>query len=305
MLYYYYVEKGENIMKNSIRAILAMIAILPCALFFTACGGEKVEIAQAQQVYADAIENTTEITTDFKIVTTMKMEMKIDQGTVKSNITSTVKKSGEITEVDGVKNYDNVKLYTKIKGSASMGKATEKMDSEAILGKIDDNFYTVDKKNKTYVEADEYDIAELSGALTSILGESSVEMPISPSDFMEVDFESETMKVSAEKFGSDKYVVTVKGYEIVDYGMSQIKINGKAKITLKGGKLAEISLDFKIYTPKADADLSGDVVDPSLFTEQSMKIKCTMKVTYGKQSIDDMPASLEGYKKVADSLVIA
>ena len=86
MLYYYYVEKGENIMKNSIRAILAMIAILPCALFFTACGGEKVEIAQAQQVYADAIENTTEITTDFKIVTKMKFEMKMDKGTVKSKI---------------------------------------------------------------------------------------------------------------------------------------------------------------------------------------------------------------------------
>ncbi len=286
-------------MKNSIRALLAMIAILPCALFFTACGGEKVEIAQAQQVYAEAMTNTTEITTDFKIVTTMKMEMKLDQGTVKSDITSTVKKSGEITEVDGVKNFDNVKLYTKIKGSASMGKATQKMDSEAILGKIGDNFYTVDTKNKTYVEADEFDIAELSGTLTAVLGESSEEMPISPTDFMDVNFESETMKVSAEKFGDDKYVVTAKGYEIAD-GM---KIDGKAKITLKGGKLAEISLDFKIYTPKADADLSGDVVDPSLFTEQSMKVKCTMKVTYGKQSIADMPASLEGYTDASELMI--
>lgn len=288
-------------MKNSIRAILAMIAILPCALFFTACGGEKVEIAQAQQVYADAMTNTNEITTDFKIVTKMKMEMKIDQGTVKSNITSTVKKSGEIKEVDGVKNFDNVKLYTKIKGSASMGKATQKMDSEAILGKIGDDFYTVDKESKTYIKASSQDVAELSGAITAILGESSAEMPISPSDFMDVDFESETMKISAEKFSGDKYVVTVKGYEIVD-GM---KIDGNAKITLKGGKLVEMSFNFNIYTAKEDVDLSGDVIDPDLFTEQSMKVKCTMKVTYGKQSIADLPKSLDGYKEVTDSFFIA
>lgn len=288
-------------MKNSIRAILAMIAILPCALFFTACGGEKVEIAQAQQVYADAMTNTNEITTDFKIVTKMKMEMKIDQGTVKSNITSTVKKSGEIKEVDGVKNFDNVKLYTKIKGSASMGKATQKMDSEAILGKIGDDFYTVDKESKTYIKASSQDVAELSGAITAILGESSAEMPISPSDFMDVDFESETMKISAEKFGSDKYVIAVKGYEIVD-GM---KIDGKAKITFKGGKLVGMSFNFNIYTAKEDVDLSGDVIDPDLFTEQSMKVKCTMKVTYGKQSIADLPKSLDGYKEVTDSFFIA
>ena len=288
-------------MKNSIRAILAMIAILPCALFFTACGGEKVEIAQAQQVYADAMTNTNEITTDFKIVTKMKMEMKIDQGTVKSNITSTVKKSGEIIEVDGVKNFDNVKLYTKIKGSASMGKATQKMDSEAILGKIGDDFYTVDKESKTYIKASSQDVAELSGAITAILGESSAEMPISPSDFMDVDFESETMKISAEKFGSDKYVIAVKGYEIVD-GM---KIDGKAKITFKGGKLVGMSFNFNIYTAKEDVDLSGDVIDPDLFTEQSMRVKCTMKVTYGKQSIADLPKSLDGYKEVTDSFFIA
>ena len=288
-------------MKNSIRAILAMIAILPCALFFTACGGEKVEIAQAQQVYADAMTNTNEITTDFKIVTKMKMEMKIDQGTVKSNITSTVKKSGEIKEVDGVKNFDNVKLYTKIKGSASMGKATQKMDSEAILGKIGDDFYTVDKESKTYIKASSQDVAELSGAITAILGESSAEMPISPSDFMDVDFESETMKISAEKFGSDKYVIAVKGYEIVD-GM---KIDGKAKITFKGGKLVGMSFNFNIYTAKEDVDLSGDVIDPDLFTEQSMRVKCTMKVTYGKQSIADLPKSLDGYKEVTDSFFIA
>jgi len=281
-------------MKNSIRAILAMFAILPCALFFTACGGEKVETAQAQQVYTEAVTATSEITTDFKIDTKMKYEIKDGSKTNKTNITSVIKKTGEVTEVGGVKNYDNVRLYSKVVGESEQSDEVNGykywVDSETVLGKVGDYFYSIDNKNKTYEKEYDY-VSDFADDIFDLFDDNMGDQTMTPSSFIELDFESETLKVTTEKFGDKKYVITAKGYEI----MNGMKLEGTAKITLKDGKVAEVSYNFKGYTPKEGVDVSKDADNASLYTEKVMSAECTVKVTYGKQSIAKMPTSLDGY----------
>ena len=280
-------------MKNSIKTVLAMFAILPCALFFSACGGEKVEIAKAQQVYQETSTNTSEITTDYKVETNFKFSLKEDTlGETEGSVNGTIIKTGEV--VDG--NYDNVKLYIKsnvtAKSFSPYYDTQGTMKKEKVLAKVDGKFCEIDKLVKKYNEINKTELEMgLMGALEDV-GESDAST-VNPISFLNIDFEeiakeNSTLKLNVEKFGDSKYVFTMEGYELIE---KVGKIESKITIISEANKIVEMKFDVKSFTLKE----KGNPEKAEDFTEQTMSVNGSMKVSYGKQKID-VP-SLKDYKK--------
>ena len=280
-------------MKNSIRTVLAMFAILPCALFFSACGGEKVEIAKAQPVYQEASTNTSEITTDYKVETNFKFSLKEERiGKTEGSVNGTIIKTGEV--VDG--NYDNVKLYVKSNATAKSSSANFEtqgtLKKEEVIAKVDGKFCEIDKLSKKYKEVGESELKMgLMDALEDV-GDSDIST-VNPISFLDIDFseitkENSTLKLNVEKFGDSKYVFTMEGYELMG---KEGKIECKITIVSEAKKIVEMKFDVKSFTLKEN----GNPEKAEDFTEQAMSINGSMKVSYGKQKID-VP-SLKDYKK--------
>ena len=140
-------------MKNSIKAIFAMLAILPCALFFTACGGEKITTEAAQEAFAAAVEQTGEVTSDFQMKINLKFGSKLTPTPTNIEVGTTVKKSGEATIKDDEVNIDKVKaeiVFDKV----DIGTGDAIADGTKLqVGKIGDKILLLNhmKEGKAYM----------------------------------------------------------------------------------------------------------------------------------------------------------
>ena len=294
-------------MKNSIRAMLAMIAILPCALFFTACGGEKITAEQANEAFAAAITETGNVSTDYKIELNAKISGNYEGQSISANAKGTFVKTGEAVknEADGTYNIDAVKVGLSVESTSKLANVESKMNFNYSAGKVGDKFVLVDnsnKDNKVYQDIGEMAQAlfglNISELLTEIMGiaGSDTELPIP--DITEIDFsnlalESETMKLDAVKTGDKDFKLTFNGYEI-DADMA-MKLDGKFTLVIKNGKFASLSANFTMYTPDmANITETTDFTDASIYKTKMISLDGSIKMTYGAQKVS-LPSSLTGY----------
>ncbi len=283
-------------MKNSIKAIFAMLAILPCALFFTACGGEKISTEDAQAAFAAATATTGSYDSDFKLEINGKFvaytaftEKDKDE---KIELKATIKKSGKATGTDGVPDIKDVKASLAAEIKVDGSKEATKLN--AVAGTIGDELVLVnDTKNKTYMSADAYsdifaeDIAGLIQAAMTLMPSGDEDIMIGLDAF---DFESETMKLTAEKTGDKDYSLKFKGYHIFEYG---VKLSGEVTIEIKDNKFSKITVNLDVLTSATDEAAK----DPDNYKTKAMHLEGSVKISYDKQSIT-LPSSLEGYTDV-------
>lgn len=294
-------------MKNSIRAMLAMIAILPCALFFTACGGEKITTEQANEAFATAITETGNVSTDYKIELNAKISGNYEGQSISANAKGTFVKTGEAVknEADGTYNIDAVKVGLSVESTSKLANVESKMNFNYSAGKVGDKFVLVDnsnKDNKVYQDIGEMAQAlfglNISELLTEIMGiaGSGSELPIpdiTEIDFSNVDLNSETMKLEAVKTGDKDFKLTFNGYEI-DADMA-MKLDGKFTLVIKNGKFASLSANFTMYTPDmANITETTDFTDASIYKTKMISLDGSIKMTYGAQKVS-LPNSLTGY----------
>ena len=292
-------------MKNSIRAMLAMIAILPCALFFTACGGEKITTEQANEAFATAITETGNVSTDFKIELNLSGSLINDGESASGNIKGALVKTGEaIKNEDGTYNVDAVKVGVTINGSLKNSNQKNELNYNYSAGKVGDKYVVVDnnkKDNKVYQDFSEFSqffgmsIGELISAIIGDeeSGSESLLPDLPEIDFSEISLESETMKLDAVKTGDKDFEITLKGYEIIlDIGM---KIEGKCTVVIKDSKLSSFNVDVKVYAPDQSAMTeTTDPTDASIYKTKVANLKGSIKMIYGEQKVN-LPKDLTGY----------
>lgn len=106
-------------------------------------------------------------------------------------------------------------------------------------------------------------------------------------DFDAMLFESETLKLEAEKTGDNNYTLKFNGYIFIE---GEGKIVGNIEIKIKDGKLSLIDVDFTGYIPEDAAD----VANLDKYTKETVSIDAKIEMSYGKQTIN-LPSSLDGY----------
>lgn len=287
-------------MKNSIRAMFAMLAILPCALFFTACGGEKITTEEAQAAMVAALTETGAVTTDYKIELNAKISGEFTEGVnTDINLKASLKKAGEATTstTDDSVNVDNVKFGIDYEATmkASGQKATQ--EGAMVIGKVGDNFVMADTTNKLYSNVSSemqaffaMDIQTTLASLIEMAG-SMGDIDLSGLEGMITD-ESETITLTAEKTGDKDFKLVFKGYQII--AESGLMLDGKITLTIKDGKFSKLTVDGAAYVFSAtDADETA-MADKANYTEKVADAEVTLKMTYGKQTVT-MPTSLDGY----------
>lgn len=279
-------------MKNSIKAIFAMLAILPCALFFTACGGEKITTEEADAAFAAAMTETGKVSTDFKIE--LKANYKIFKGMMgvekdqKGEVTGTLKKAVTTSEKDGETTVDDVKMSVSLK-------AVDEINM--VIGKNNGKYLLMDTNAKTYVEIPEGfdtvvtgDISELIDLLIETImaetGGSAMPDEMPSIDFSEMSLESETIKLTATKTGENDFNLNMKGYILMP---SMAKISGEIKIEIRDGLFSKLSIDLDMFTMKVatDAEPSAeDVVNADKYTEKVVHVDGSIKMSFEKQKIE-------------------
>jgi len=280
-------------MKNSIRAILAMFAILPCALFFTACGGEKISTEQANTAFASAITETGKVSTDYKIDLDLAYTDVLSNTTVKA--VGAVVKTGEITKTGDTVNFDAVKSSANATVTTKVGKSAEvKTAFGYVVAKGTDGFVIVDTIKEAYTSVpEEYtqligmdlagSIQSLIEAISSSIGggdEGSTSGIDIETDFDLATLTTDTMKLTAEKNGDGNYTLTLKGYEIDEDNYQ--KTEGKVVIKIKDGKFASMSVDMTIYTTE---DTGADLTKAKSYNKKVTTVEGSVSMTYGAQTV--------------------
>ena len=278
-------------MKNSIKAIFAMLAILPCALFFTACGGEKITTEAADTAFAAAVTETGKVSTDFKIE--LKANYKISKGVMgaakdqEGEVTGTVKKAVTTSEKDGKTTVDDVKMSVSLKAADEIS---------MVIGKNGEKYLVMDTVNKTYVQVPEGfdtvlagDISGiLSGFIEMIMAGSDVSIPdgMLDVDFSEMSLESETMKLDATKTGENDFNLNMKGYILMP---NMAKISGEIKIEIRDGLFSKLSVNLDMFAMKVTTDATPsteDIANADKYTEKMFHIDGSINMSFGEQKIE-------------------